>query len=375
MVQKRGLAPSPPSITTAKTHSSEVPVPVFEPCANSSCPPDHPGLTRRQFVRQLPAAAVAAGTLLGCGRSGGAPMPAQPSGPPRVVIGRDEQLLKRQGGEQLELLVKMLDASLMKLTGLPDPRQAWSALFRPRDVVGIKVNTLGRSTHPRVAEAIAAGVRKAGVPAENIIIWDRFDVELQAAGYRLNKSARDVRCYGTDAGPDAVGSGYESEIETSGEIGSCYSRIVTRQVTALVSVPVLKHHDLAGLSGSLKNFYGAIHNPNKYHEDNCSPFVGDVVRYKHIGPKLRLAVFDAIEAQYHAGPGKHPGFSWPFGGLLVSRDLVAIDRIAAEIIDQKRVEKGMKTLAQDQRPITHVLTAAERGLGTADLSKIERLEL
>jgi len=292
-----------------------------------------------------------------------------------VIVARDEKLRAEPRGALLDLLVRMLDAGVMKLTGAPDVRQAWSMLFRPKDVVGIKVNTLGRSTHPRVAEAIAAGVRKAGVPAENIIIWDRFDVELAAAGYRLNRSSDGVRCYGTDSGPDAGGSGYEADVETSGEIGSCFSRIVTRQVTALVSAPVLKHHDLAGLSGSLKNFYGAIHNPNKYHEDNCSPFVGDVVRHRHIGPKLRLVVFDAIEGQYHAGPGKHPAFTWPFGGLLVSRDPVAADRIAAEIIDARRVEKGMKPLAQDQRPITHVLTAAERGLGIADLSKIERVEL
>ncbi len=333
------------------------------------------GWSRREFIGHLPLTGAAAGLLLGCGRGGGAPVTAPVGGAARVVVARDARLSSTQGSALLDLLIKMLDSAVMKLTGAGDPQEGWSALFRPKDVVGIKVNTLGRSTHPRVADAIAAGVRKAGVPAESIVIWDRFDVELQAAGYRLNTSRDGIRCYGTDSGPERQGGGYESDVETSGEIGSCYSRIVTRQVTALVSVPVLKHHDLAGLSGSLKNFYGAIHNPNKYHDDHCSPYVGDVVRHRHIGPKLRLAVFDGIEGQYHAGPGKHPGFSWPFAGLLVSRDLVAADRIAAELIDHKRVEKGMKTLEQDHRPIAHVLSAAERGLGVADLSRIERVEL
>ncbi len=331
-------------------------------------------MTRRQFVQRLPLATAAAGTLMGCDRSGGAPV-AKPPGPPRVVIARDQRLAKGPARQHVELLGRMLDAGVMKLTSRPDAKQAWSSLFRPADVVGVKVNTLGRSTHPQVADAIVAGLRKAGVPERNIIIWDRFDVELQAAGYRLSKSSAGVRCYGTDAGPGTGVRGYERVVETSGEIGSCYSRIVTREVTALISAGVLKHHDLAGVSGTLKNFYGAIHNPNKYHDDGCSPYVADVVRHRHIAPKLRLGVIDAIEAQYHAGPGKHPGFSWPFAGLLMSCDLVALDRVSADIIDRQRMAKGMKTLAQDKRPITHVLTAAERGLGVADLGKIVRIEL
>ncbi|MBN1342713.1 MAG: DUF362 domain-containing protein [Phycisphaerae bacterium] len=332
-------------------------------------------LTRREFVRQLPLAAAAAGSFLGCHQSGGAPIPKPPPGKSRVIVARNDKLTHGDARQHLDLLVKILDAGIMRLTDLPTPEQAWSALFRPEDVVGIKVNTLGRSTHPVVADALAAGLRKAGLPAENIVIWDRFDAELHAAGYRLNKSASGVGCYGTDAGPDARGAGYEQTVETSGEIGSCFSQIVTRKVTALISAGVLKHHDLAGLSGSLKNFYGAIHNPNKYHDDNCSPYVADVVRSRHIAPKLRLAVMDGIEAQYHAGPAKHPAFTWNYAGLLLSRDLVAIDRVSAEIIDQKRIEKGKKPLAKDGRPITHVFAAADRGLGVADLAKIDRIEL
>ncbi len=332
--------------------------------------------TRRQFIQHLPATALAAGTVLGCRRTGGAlPVPMSTDGRSTVVIARDEALTKGHPREHVELMAKMLDASVMKLTGLADAKQAWTALFKPSDVVGIKVNTLGRSTHPQVAEALAIGLRKAGVPAENIVIWDRFDAELEAAGYKLNKSASGVRCYGTDRGPGAMGSGYERTIETSGRIGSCFSRIVADKVTALISAGVLKHHDLAGVSGTLKNFYGAIHNPNKYHDDNCTPFVADVVKHRYIAPKLRLAVSDGLRAQYHAGPGRHPAFTWPFGGLLVARDPVALDRISADLIEQHRAERGMKSLAEDHRPITHVLNAAEQGLGVADLGRIERVEV
>ena len=40
---------------------------------------------------------------------------------------------------------------------------------------------------------------------------------------------------------------------------------------------VVKDHDLAGVSAGLKNWYGVIHNPNKYHDSCCDPYVADVV--------------------------------------------------------------------------------------------------
>ena len=93
----------------------------------------------------------------------------------------------------------------------------------------------------------------------------------------------------------------EGEIESSGRIGSCFSRIVAEQVDALICVPVLKDHSLAGVSLGMKNYYGAIHNPNKYHDDHCDPFIVDVVSHRFIRSKWRLTVCDATRAQCHAG--------------------------------------------------------------------------
>ena len=194
-----------------------------------------------------------------------------------------------------------------------------------------------------------------------------------AAGYKLNQSPRGVQCRGTDA--ERYGSGYQTAIESSGRIGSCFSRIVAEEVTALICVPVLKDHNLAGASLGMKNFYGAIHNPNKYHADNCDPFVADVVAHRFIGPKWRLTVVDATRGQYHAGPARHPAYAWPFGGLIVGADFVAVDAVAADLLDAERQTRGLKSLADDKRPPKHIATAAARGLGTAELSRIERVEV
>ena len=107
---------------------------------------------------------------------------------PRVVVARDEALTHGKLTEHAELLRKLLHAAMQKLTGATDAAGAWRQLFSPKDRVGIKVNTAGLATQPAVADALVVGLRLAGVPAENIVIWDRLDVELGKAGYTLNKS-------------------------------------------------------------------------------------------------------------------------------------------------------------------------------------------
>ncbi|MHC4609622.1 MAG: DUF362 domain-containing protein, partial [Planctomycetota bacterium] len=121
--------------------------------------------------------------------------------------------------------------------------------------------------------------------------------------------------------------------------------------------------------------YGAIHNPNKYHDHNCDPYVPDVVSHRFIAPKWRLTVCDGTRAQYHAGPARHPGYAWPFGGMIVSNDVVAADAVAADLLEAKRRAEGLKPLADEKRPPKHIATAAARGLGVADLSRIERIEV
>jgi uncharacterized protein (DUF362 family) len=326
--------------------------------------------TRRQFLTRLGGAA--AGTALGVNRLLAGIEDPGPAGP-RVVIARDEALTRGSVDEHRALLQKLLDAAMQKLTGAKDAASAWREIIKPQERVGLKVNTLGLSTAPVVVDAIVAGVRQAGVPAENIVIWDRFDTELGKAGFKLNKSGRGVQCRGTDA--ERIGSGYQDQVETSGQIGSSFSKIIAEDVDAVISVPVLKDHNLAGVTLGMKNFYGAIHNPNKYHDQNCDPYIVDVVSHRFVARKWRLTICDGLRAQYNAGPGTHPGFAWVFGGLLVGRDFVAVDAVGADLLEARRKEAGLKSLAEEGRPPKYLATATARGLGESDVRKIERVEV
>ena len=336
--------------------------------------PDDGDLTRRAFLRWTTGAAVGLG-LTGCESSAKEGVVRKAPGPSKVVIARDDKLQLGQGREDVsqQAVVKLLNETLVRLTGQKSAKAAWASLFKPTDVVGLKVNCLGRVTRPEVVYGIVECLIAAGLPAGQIIIWDRSDRELRAAKYRLNRGGSDVQCHGTDALGSGFAAGYERTIRKSGRIGSFYSQIVAKQCSALISVPVLKDHNLAGLSGGMKNFYGAIHNPNKYHDDNCDPFVADVVAHPYIREKLRLVVCDATTAQYNGGPTLRPQWSWPFNGLLVGTDAVAVDRVAVERIEQQRRAKKMKSLADDGRPATYLQSAQRAKLGTADLARIEQI--
>jgi uncharacterized Fe-S center protein len=57
--------------------------------------------------------------------------------------------------------------------------------------------------------------------------------------------------------------------------------------------------------------------------------------------------------------------------MLLATDPVALDRAALEILERKRAAAKMKTLAEEKRPARYLASAEARGLGAADLVRIE----
>jgi len=286
-----------------------------------------------------------------------------------VVIVQRPEALKDAATVIYDSVYQMLGDGMCRLTGLQKPSDAWSSLFQPSAKIGIKVNAMGGPricTHAVLAYAVARHLIAAGLPAANIIIWDRLSTELAKAGYTVQNADTGIKCYGTDAS-------YEASIETSGSVGSCFSTIIARQCDALINIPVLKDHELSGVSLGLKNFYGAIHNPNKYHDNGCDPYIADLNCHPYIRNKLCLTIIDALTAQYQGGPAYRQQWNWPYAGLIFSHDPVAADRIGAQIIDQQRIKCGLPLLTDAGRDPVHIQTAAKRGLGNGDFSSIQKI--
>ena len=235
--------------------------------------------------------------------------------------------------------------------------------------MGIKLNCLGGrglSPSPPLVRAFTDLLVEAGLTRSRIVLFERTERELARAGFSPDpKGAPRVMAH------DSPGCGYESEPELHGSIGSCFARILTRKIDALVSFGVVKDHDLAGVSLGLKNLYGLIHNPNKYHDGNCSPYVADVAGAPPVRGKLRLVICDGLTAQYKGGPASSPRYQWRAGLVLASTDPVALDAVGASLLDAKRTETGVPLLADSGQRPAYLEVARKHGLGEDRLDRVE----
>lgn len=262
-----------------------------------------------------------------------------------------------------------LSRALAAATGEASGAAAVKRLFAPGDTVGIKLNCLGgprMSPRPVLVEALAALLAEAGVAAERVVAFDRSSRELGRAGFSVRRSGGPFACFGID-------NDYDREPSSHGAIGSCFARLVSSTCTALISFGVVKDHDLAGVSAGLKNWYGVIHNPNKYHDSNCDPYVADVVSHPYLRGKLRLTVLDGGVAQCHGGPAYRPDATWPLGVVAASTDPVAIDAWAWKVIDEERLRRGMPRLAEARRAPRFLATAARYGLGVGEPAAVREV--
>jgi len=289
---------------------------------------------------------------------------AGPDGKSRVVIATDNAVLKGDSEIVQEVLEGMLDRAVAKFVNTKSASEGWKKLFKPSDVVGIKVNCLfgkGVSTRPEVAYAIVRGLKSAGVKEENIIIWDRSTGDLAKVCYKPNREGGGVKCYGDDND--------WGEVIERGAFKGRITKVISEKVTAFVNAPILKTHGITGISCSLKNHYGSFDNPGNHHDNNCNPAMADFSSIPMVKEKTRLVVADALRPQYDGGPGMKADAQWNLYSLMVSADPLAIDYRGLQIIQKKRQEAG---LAAIKPKVTGWLAAAqERGVGTCDPSRIE----
>jgi len=326
-------------------------------------------MNRRQFIRHS--------FLIGAGfsflSSAGNLVPALNAFPTKSrVVQITNSLVRYRHGFHRAQIEKMLDDGIAALYDTEEPGKIWRQLFSKKDTVGIKVNCLSGergSSHKILVEAIAENLQQAGVKPKNIIIWDRLNEDLENAGFRINiENKNKIRCFGNDA------VAYDNRLYLNGSVGSLITRTVTRLCTALINVPVLKDHGIVGVTLSMKNFFGAIHNPNKYHLNNGNPYVADLYEMDIIRRKVRLTICDALDAQYEGGPPFKPQWSWQMNGMLMALDAVALDRVGWQIIEERRAKEGFPSLKKAGREPAYILTAGRKGIGQADLSRIDWLK-
>jgi len=286
----------------------------------------------------------------------------------KVVVCSDDKL-RDTNNEIIEERLNILIDKAFNSYFNNQTREILGAKINRNSKVSIKVNCLagkGLSTEKKLAYLIAEKlISEFGLERNNIIIWDRLSDDLERAGYEIN-TGKGIKCFGNDY------VGYTDDVYFFGEAGSLLSIIVTEYSDVIINIPVLKDHGIVGLSGCLKNMFGAIHNPNKYHVNVGDPYVADVYSITEIKNKVVLHVCDATKLQYEGGPPFIPKYCENFNSIIISEDPVAIDYYLLKLIEERRKSNSLKSLKELGRYPSYIFTAAdsEHNLGFASDDKI-----
>jgi hypothetical protein len=385
------------------------------------------GLGRRQFLAASAAIPALAGISLtyvsaqepraAAGKAGtdekwGIPGPY----PGRVIEIRNRRMI-RKNVKNREAIHQAVNRGMKELTGATDAVEAWRSFFEPGDVVGVKMNPVGRPLANSSSELmleVIDGLKAAGVKTKDIVVFERYRDEFTAAkmheavpqgiewtglGVAYNGKQVDIKGDDEKTGNLKQVTGYDPhefmvmECVMSGldprddrTRNSHLGLLVTRRVNKIVLLPVLKDHGSAGITGALKNMsHGLVNNVCRSHAtpntNVCNQFIPQVVNHPVIRRKCVLQIMDGIKGVYQGGPGaSKPEWTWENNALLFATDPVAMDHVAWVYVDAKRKENWLppvgasgklgldplKSEGFDIRQPQHIPLAAHLGLGIFD---------
>ena len=336
--------------------------------------------------------------LVGAGMPG--PFPGQ-------VVNAQSPRLVNEATDTVDagLVREAMDRGMRTLTGEKTTLAAWQRFFTKDDIVGIKVNVVGRPkivSTPEVLNEIIRNLTAVGVPLKNITLYDRFTDQMHECDYPKFLPAG-VKYFGAESKRGA-NLAYDPEVylETDfygeDDTRSNLMRCVARQFTKIISVPNMKDHGAAGVTGCLKNVaYGSYSNVARSHAhqtSNTYSFIGKLAAAEPLRSKVVLQVMDGLRGVWHGGPFNFANkYRFYPKQIWLGTDPVAMDRLLVDVIEAERKKHGVislwdrdrkylhraggRTFAEDAnvnnfiREPGHVDFAATLGLGVADLQKIQ----
>ncbi|MGA9058272.1 MAG: DUF362 domain-containing protein [Terriglobia bacterium] len=285
-------------------------------------------VTRRDFLRGTAYATLGlAMGIEGLPRAGKGSAFAAENPLSQVVLIRHEAAV--DAGHQVNSVVvlEMLDTAMKTFTGESNVAKAWQRYFHPQDNVGIKYTRCS---------------------------WQRIHV---------NQAVLDAI---TDP---LIASGVPRSRVVANDFG-----LPVKDCTALINVPTVKVHTLAGIAVSIKNYINFTGNRSSYHFDGSAK-LGETWLLPDVKGKTRLIVVDMLRPYFGPGPQINPLHQWDYKGILVGTDPVAIDTVCLSICQKKRnLFKGEEWLIS---PPPRSLAAADSvyHLGTSDPTKIKLTRL
>jgi len=276
-----------------------------------------PVLTRRDFIRGTIGAAV--GTSIFGFKWPKAEAKAARSS--LVTIVRDKNAMDASKNVNSSIIKKMLEQTLIKVTGQKNPKDAWLSLVKPTDMIGLVPTDHLNPTHEEVVEVVKSSLVNAGIPRKRIKL--------------------------AQGGPDEP-----------------------KECTALIALPALKAHWLTGIGTVLKDYILFSGSPSSYHKSNSSK-LGEIWNLPFVKGKTRLVLVDALYPLCDKGPQPDPRYQWAYNGLIAGADPVAVETVSLKIITEKR--KAIKGEPWPLSPPPICIEAADKvyGLGTSRMKEIK----
>jgi hypothetical protein len=225
-----------------------------------------------------------------------------------------------------------------------------------QDIVGLKVHSAPGAlsgTRPAVAEALISSLLATGHPAQNVIVWDRQYATLEQAGFVALAARQGVRVAAvTQRGYD-TNEFYENpilgqlvhgdvEFDQGGEaLGrrSYVSRLVTTEMTRIISLTPLLNHNQTGVSGHLAGLaLGSVDNTIRFTADSgrLAAAVPEIFALPVLGDRVVLNITDALLAQYYGEERTLLHYSAVLNQLRFSKDPVALDVLSVRELEHQR---------------------------------------
>lgn len=284
----------------------------------------------------------------------------------------------------------MVNRGITNFTSQTSVTAAWRTLVSTQDVVGIKVFSAAGEiggTRPSVVNAVIHGLLEAGLPPKHIIIWDRHSDDLRNAGYVKLARLLHVRAEGAvETGydptnfylPDSavIGNLVYGDLEfgkTGDNVGrkSFVTKILSQQVTKIISIAPLLNQPAAGVCGHLYGLaLGSVDNTLRFQNDpdRLAVAVPEINALPSVGDRVVLNITDALIGQYEGGASVLLHYSTVLNQLWFSRDPVALDTLAIQELDRERQSLGAATFEPDLLIYTN---AALLQLGINDPARIK----
>jgi uncharacterized protein (DUF362 family) len=294
--------------------------------------------------------------------------------PPQATVGAPGYVIRVHRPGMLQRLFpdaqaaeEMVNLAVMTLCGTNDLEKAWRQFVRRDDRVGIKINALGgrfASTMKEVVDPIVKGVLLAGVPEKNIMIYDQYGGNMRQARYAWQEKPDRLRVIN-----HAV-LGYEKELTRSPGGGRGNLAKTLKWTTAVINVPVLKDHDLAGVTCAIKNMVcGSVESPPLMHRQMHTA-LPHFYALNEIAGRVRLILCDGSFCQYEGGPKYNPSTRVAHDCVYATTDPVAMDTVALTVINELRKKNGYRSLEDVKRPASFLKVAEEIGLGVTNMARI-----